>query len=137
MMNILGKLFNERYYKTKQFEQDGKIYKYMGIHIYKKIIMCQVKNKKVNNYNLMTYSINGIKNFERESRYNEKVHMIIAIPMLLLMLFMCFFTKDILDVLKTISILLLNIFVNIYPICLQRYNRIRINRILNRFKFDK
>ena len=89
--------------------------------------MRMVKSEKVINYNLMNFTILGLKEFEYQSRINEIKHIIIAI----LMAFISIGLYCVHDLTKALLSLVLNIFLNIYPICLQRYNRTRINRILN------
>ena len=126
-MNLLFKVFNDHYFRSKKFEQNNKIYNSLGIPIFKKLIMRMVKNKKVRNYNLMQFSISGLKEFEYQSRINEIKHIIIAILMIFISIGLCCVHSYI----KALLLLVMNIILNIYPICLQRYNRIRINKILN------
>lgn len=126
-MNFLFRIFNDNYFRSKKFEQNNKIYNLLGVPIYKKLVMRLVKSDKVINYNLMNLTISGLKEFEYQSRINEIKHIIIAILMAFISIGLC----CVHDLTKALLSLVLNIFLNIYPICLQRYNRTRINRILN------
>ena len=80
-MNYLFRIFNDNYFRSKKFEQNNKIYIFLGVPIYKKLVMRMVKSEKVINYNLMNFTISGLKEFEYQSRINEIKHIIIAILM--------------------------------------------------------
>lgn len=137
-MNILDKIFDEKYYKIKHFEQDGKIYEYLGIKRFRKALLHIAKDRKdevpFKNYFLTEYSVNAIKKYEQMSRKSEKSHVIIATVMLLYTVRIGVFIKDIFDIMFLLFFTLVNIITNIYPIFLQRYNRIRIQKILNKIE---
>ena len=141
-MKLFNNIFSDKYYETRYFERDGKIYEYIGIRMFKKIIMYQVKNRKVENYNIIKLSLDGLISFEKKTRDNEKIHVILGIYMLvftiLIGLLVSIFTNNFFAIFSIIiGFIIGNIIGNIYPICLQRYNRIRINKILNRSEADK
>ncbi|MBZ2174458.1 hypothetical protein K8M07_04285 [Schnuerera sp. xch1] len=77
-MKLLNKIFNDKYYSIKNFEQEGKIYEILGVKWFKRMLLHIARNRK-----------------------NE-------VPF--------------------------NVITNIYPIFLQRYNRIRIKRVLQKMK---
>lgn len=136
-MTFLNKLFNEKYFRIKQFEKDGKVYEIIGIKAYKKNILHLTMGKKLSNYNLTNYSIEGLKDFEKITRYNEKYHFIAFFPTLLFTLALCYFSGYIGRTFYILLSILVNIYGNFYPICLQRYNRIRINKILCKLESHK
>jgi hypothetical protein len=137
-MNLLDKLFSEKYYEIRKFEQNGEIYEYLRIKIYKNMMMSIAKNRSdeipFNNYFLKRYSIDGLKEFENKSRKSEKSHVIIATLMLLYTVRISIFIDSIWDSIFLLFFIVVNIVTNIYPIFLQRYNRIRIRKVLNRFE---
>jgi hypothetical protein len=133
-MSLLDKLFNDAYYEMKNFEKDGKIYELLEIKTFKKAVMKLAYKEKVENYNLMTYSIKGLEDYEKKSRSNEKIHFIGFIIMLFPTLAMCFFFESIRNVILFLLLIFINLCVNFYPVCLQRYNRIRIRKVLSRKK---
>ena len=120
----------ELYFRPKKWEGNGKIYKLFGVLIFKDFVVklgrkAGQKSNKPNNYYLWDRSIKGIKLFERKTRYNELMHLAgIILPIIgLAMTNNDLFTK---------VILWLVLIVNIHPFLLQRYNRIRIYKLLKK-----
>jgi hypothetical protein len=66
------------------------------------------------------------------SRESEKAHVIIALVMLIYMVRIGIFIESIYDIVFLLFFTITNVITNIYPIFLQRYNRIRIKRILDK-----
>lgn len=120
----------ENYFKTNEIEKNNKIYRILGVPIFKRVVMKLVMSGKVSNYNLMEYSIKGLKEYEYQTRNNEFKHLLFCILMLIITIGLLYIG----DYVKAVVSLILNIVVNIYPILLQRYNRIRIEIILLRHK---
>jgi hypothetical protein len=118
----------EYYFKPKKWEGKGDIYKWLGVLIFKNFIVklgkkAGRKDDRPNNYYLWDKSIDGIKAFEKKTRSNELMHLAgILIPALAL----TFYDND--TITKIILWIVLS--VNIHPFLLQRYNRIRIYRLL-------
>ncbi|MCR9288524.1 MAG: hypothetical protein NXI23_14195 [Bacteroidetes bacterium] len=119
----------EIYFRPKKWEGTGKIYEILGVLIFKKVIVklgrfTGQKSSKPNNYYLWQKDKEGIQKYERKTRYNEIMHLIgIILPSIGLV-------KGVDDPV-TIFILWFVLIINIYPFLLQRFNRIRIYRILN------
>lgn len=136
-MRVLDKVFNENYYQIKHFEQSGKIYEYLGIKSFRKALLYIAKHRKneipFKNYFLKEYSIDALKKYEQMSRKSEKSHVIIAIVMLLYMVRIGVFIDSIFDSVFLLFFTIVNIVTNIYPVFLQRYNRIRIKKVLDKF----
>ena len=118
----------ELYFRPKKWEGNGKKYELLGVLIFKNFIIklgrkTGQKSNKPNNYYLWDKSIEGIKLFERKTRYNELMH---AVGIILPMVGLAMYHND----LFTKVILWLVLIVNIHPFLLQRYNRIRIYKLL-------
>lgn len=121
------------YFKPKKFEfyRGRTIYELIGIKIYKKYLpttgdlvrqrrkITQIKISKSN-------KIDELYKYERKTRSYEWRHIIGAIIFILLIII--FDGK--LTVFDWIFLSFLNLYINIYPIFLQRYNRIRIIQVL-------
>lgn len=121
------------YFKTKKIEslQDNTIYELIGIKVYKKYLpttgdiirksmkMTQIKLGRAD-------KIIELYNYERKTRNYEWRHIIGAIIFILLT---CMVNRK-LTVFDWVFLPVLNLYVNIYPIFLQRYNRIRIIKVL-------
>jgi Glycosyl-4,4'-diaponeurosporenoate acyltransferase len=119
----------ELYFRPKKWEGTGFIYELLGVLIFKKWVvkigrLTGQKSTKPNNYYLWQKDKDGIKKYERKTRYNEMMHLIgLLLPILGLI-------KGVNDNI-TLAILWFVLLINIHPFLLQRYNRIRIYRILN------
>jgi hypothetical protein len=125
------------YYKPKAFEYYHKktIYDLIGIKIYKKYLpttgdlarrwrkLQQIKRRDKDEFQ-------ELLQYELKTRKYEWRHWIGAITLVVLTLFL----DRKLTLFDWIFLPLLNLYVNIYPIFLQRYNRIRILKILKNNK---
>lgn len=117
--------------KTFEFYRDRTIYDLLGIKIYKKYLpttgdIVRQKRKitqiKISN----TGKINELYKYERKTRNYEWRHVMGAIIFIGLTLML--YRK--LTIFDWIFLPILNLYINIYPIFLQRYNRIRIIKVL-------
>lgn len=117
--------------KTIEFFKGKIIYEFIGIKIFKKylpttgdvvrkfrkIIQIEISN---------TNKINELYRYERKTRNYEWRH----ITGFILFLLLIFFIDRKLTLFDLVFLPILNLYINIYPIFLQRYNRIRIIKIL-------
>lgn len=116
-----------RYYEEKAWEKRGKIYEYLGINIFRKLLVWigwEKLNKKSNPVEKNTQTLLQL---HYRTKQSELGHVIIFIIVLGINTFVAFrygFNKS-------LWLLALNILLNLYPILLQRYNRPRIARAIN------
>ncbi|TWR29966.1 hypothetical protein FPZ43_08955 [Mucilaginibacter pallidiroseus] len=114
------------YFEEKAWEQKGKIYEYLGINIFKKFLVL-IGWEKVFKY---TYPIKtqseALKNLYYQTKKSELDHLIIFIIVLGFNVFVAVKFGFV----KSLSLLILNLVFNLYPIFLQRYNRPRIKKAL-------
>lgn len=131
-------IFNDKYYSIKHFEREGKIYEILGIKWFKRLLLRIAMSRKnkvpFNGYFLNQLSIEGIIEFENKSKKSERSHVIIAIIILFYQFRIIIFLEGFLDALFLLFFTVLNVITNIYPIFLQRYNRIRMKRVLQKMK---
>ncbi|MFC6232983.1 hypothetical protein ACFQI7_35070 [Paenibacillus allorhizosphaerae] len=134
-------MFNDKYYSMKHCEREGKIYEILGIKWFKRLLLRIARSRKnefpFNGYFLKELSIEGIIEFENKSKKSERSHAIIAILILFYQFRIIIFLEGTLDVLFLLFFTVLNVITNIYPIFLQRYNRIRIKSVLQKMKLIK
>lgn len=121
------------YFKPKKFEffREGTIYDLIGIRQYKKYL--PTTGDKMRKWLKITQirisrsdRVTDLYEYERKARNYEWRHIIGAI----LFIFLTFMIDRKLTVFDWVFLPLLNLYVNIYPIFLQRYNRIRIIKVL-------
>jgi hypothetical protein len=119
----------ERYFRPKPFELDGRLYAWLGVVRFKRVLtsLFQVDPERpvTNGYVLGGRSLEHVRAFERISRRSELIHLA---GLLLAGLFLVFS-------LLWGGLLLAGLFVfavNFHCFLLQRYNRSRVYRVLER-----
>lgn len=118
------------YYNEKPWEQGGKIYQAFGINFFRKLLVgigWERLNKKSNP---VKKSPKALEYLHYRTKQSELGHIIILIIVFGFNVFVAFKF----GILKSLWLLVLNILFNLYPILLQRYNRPRIERVINRSK---
>jgi hypothetical protein len=116
-------------YDNKPFEQTGQVYERLGIRLFKRLVrrgplsifsptLRFPKNK----------TISALRNLDNEIRKAETGHVLIFVLMLLFVSYALL--KGWFDVVGWM--LVFNIIINGYPIMLQRYNRIKLQELIQR-----
>ncbi|MBI4448178.1 hypothetical protein HY643_04300 [Candidatus Woesearchaeota archaeon] len=134
----------EWYFEPKSFEKSGKLYEYLGIKYFKKLVMGTTgklrkmlgDGKEPSNYFIgEKRNSESLKQFEKGSRLNERIHG----PLTLFFLPLLAYSLGE-DHYGTAIFNGLNILLNGYLTMLQRYNRARVYNVLerrNKKKLDK
>jgi len=132
MRVLLDKWFDDHYFQPKPIEQDGKLYERLGIRLFQKLLLYQVRKRKDGAYHLHAYGTDGLRTFAAKTRQSERAHILLACLMLLYAVGMSFYIDHYGDLLLVVILHLVNLLTNVYPIFLQRYLRFRIERVLKR-----
>lgn len=121
------------YFKPKTFEfyRDKTIYEWIGIKTYKRYLPTTGdiirKRRKITQIKISRADkINELYNYERKTRNYEWRHLM---GMIIFILLTCMLNRK-LTAFDWVFLPILNLYINVYPIFLQRYNRIRIIRVL-------
>jgi glycosyl-4,4'-diaponeurosporenoate acyltransferase len=129
----LQKLKMKNYFKPKRFElyRNKTIYEFIGINLYKKYLPTtgDIVRKRRNIVQIelnKSGRINELYRYERQTRNYELRHIIGTIGFIA----MIFIIDKRLNSFDLFFLSTLNLYINIYPIFLQRYNRIRIIKFL-------
>ena len=119
--------FPSAYYDTKPFERTGQLYERIGIRLVKKLLRrgplrilsptLQFPKEK---------TVSALRNLENEMRKAETAHALTFILMLWVVGYAA--VKGWLD--AVIWMLLFDVLINVYPIMLQRYNRIKLQEFI-------
>lgn len=131
---ILGQFVNFpsfalTYYEIKPFEQSGRVYERLGISLFKKMV-------RRGPFSIFSPTLRfpaqktalTLRNLENEMRKAETSHLAIFFMVLVLVIYALF--KGWFD--AAAWLLLFNILFNGYPVLLQRYNRIKIQELINK-----
>jgi hypothetical protein len=109
------------------------IYEFLGVRFFKRyllpdqLLLFRLRGKKAMHGGRGVLKAE-LKRLERETRRNEVIHWLV------LLLTGCFlvFRFPQLSAVQFLLIFAINLYVNLYPIFVQRYNRFRIVRLLGR-----
>lgn len=123
------------YFKPKRFEEfRGKsIYEYLGVTFFIKYLLLtdliMFRLRKKSHISRKNGIENELRRLEWQTRRDESIHLV---SMLVIAGLVIRHSESISSV-QWIFIFLINLYANIYPIFVQRHNRIRLRRLLSRF----
>ena len=132
----LGQKVLDLYFRPKSIERwkDGKMYEFLGIRMFRKVVVglghfFGLDNTKENSYFISDTSTEGLRAFEKRTRRSEAIHFPITIYLTYGIIMALAEGKYAVAYVAAFCWVL-----NGYPSMLQRYNRIRIESVLNRMK---
>lgn len=120
------------YYNTKKWENEGKIYKWFGVHVFRKVLVWVGWEKLNKASNPVKKSIDSLIHLEYNTRQSEFGHLIILFIVSAITVFVGFYY----GLKQSLRLLTLNILLNAYPIVVQRHNRPRLNKIINKYRIS-
>lgn len=114
------------YYAPREWERKGNVYEYVGIHLFRRLLVIigwEKLNKKSNpiEKNARTLEHNLLRTKKSELGHLIIFLIVVGISMLVI-------TKG--GLRDAMWLIIFNIVLNLYPVLLQRYNRPRIERAL-------
>ncbi|MBE9584138.1 hypothetical protein IM792_06740 [Mucilaginibacter sp. JRF] len=115
------------YYNAKQWERGGKVYEQLGINFYRKLLVIIGWEKLNKKNNPVAKGTQTLINLHHQTKKAELGHLII----LFIVTGFNVFVALKFGFVKSLSLLILNVLFNLYPIFLQRYNRPRIARAIS------
>lgn len=114
------------YFQSKSWERNGKIYEWVGVNGFRKLLVWVGWEKLNKAANPVKKDLNALKHLEYTTRQSEFGHLVIfliSLPVTLYVILNCGFRQS-------IWLLSLNIILNLYPIVVQRYNRPRLQKMI-------
>lgn len=120
-----NELLPKKYYKLNNIKKLKSTYLFLGVNFFRYFLLLTFYKKK-NNKRYFNGTKNGIKEFDYNTRQSEFGHLIAFI--LIEIIAVIFLSNN----LSAIFLWLqpINIFLNFYPIILQRFHRIKTEKIL-------
>lgn len=122
-LNVLKLDYKSSYYNSASIENNGKIYVYFGVNIFRWFLKRIGWNKisdKSNGY--VTKDLNRLKKREKHTREAELAHAILFVHFILISLY---FVQSY----NVIWLMVLNIILHAFPVFIQRYNRPRYLKV--------
>ena len=127
---LLRPALKSSYFNSLPIEEEGKIYKYLGVHFFRKLLVLSGWERSRKKETPIRKSLILLEYYEYRTRASEFGHGIIAIIIAFITVYVCISYSF----METIWLIFLNIFLNIYPMIVQRYNRPRVRRVINKHK---
>lgn len=118
------------YFNCHRIEDDGRIYKYLGVHFFRKLLVLSGWERSRKKETPIRKSLILLEYYEYRTRTSEFGHVIIAIIISIISIYVC----RVYSFKESVWLIFLNIVLNIYPIIVQRYNRPRVRRVINQSK---
>jgi Glycosyl-4,4'-diaponeurosporenoate acyltransferase len=118
------------YYETRKWEDEGKIYKWLGVNWFRKLMVFIGWEKLNKAANPVKKSLDALIYLEYGTRKSEFEHSIIFFIVLALTFFVAFYY----GFKQIVWLLMLNVLLNAYPVVVQRYNRPRLRKAINKIK---
>lgn len=123
------------YFKPKRFEEfRGKtIYEYLGVTFFIKYLLLtdliMFRLRKKNHISSKNGIANELRRLEWQTRRDEVIHLIFMLAIVALAIKQ----NESISSVQWVLIFFINLYANIYPIFVQRHNRIRLTKLLCRF----
>lgn len=117
---------NRKYYLPKPWEQEGRIYRMLGVNLYRRLLVLIGWERLHKAGSPVKKKLGTLRHLEQNTRKSELGHLIIF----LIVLMVSFYVAVNNGFEKAKWLLILNIFLNAYPILVQRYNRPRLLRLI-------
>jgi len=114
------------YFDTKKWEAGGKVYRWFGVDVFRKLLVWIGWEKLTKAANPVKRDRDTLQKLEYQTRQSEFGHLIIFCIVLIFGNVVAFSY----GIRQSFWLFLLNIPLNLYPIGVQRYNRPRLQRVL-------
>ncbi|MBN9482513.1 MAG: hypothetical protein BGO70_18200 [Bacteroidetes bacterium 43-93] len=114
------------YYNEQKWERGGKVYQRFGIDLFRKLLVLIGWEKLTKKSSPVGKNANALVNLLYQTKKSELGHLVILVIVLGFNVFVLFKF----GFLKSLSLLVLNIILNLYPVFFQRYNRPRVIRAI-------
>ncbi|MBF8964129.1 hypothetical protein I0P70_12815 [Pontibacter sp. FD36] len=126
IMQTLKPKLTAKYFECKQWEADGKVYRWLGVHIFRKLLVWIGWEKLHKAANPVKKDLGALKQLEYNTRQSDFGHLVIFF----IVLAVTFFVAYQYGLQQSLWLVFLNVVLNIYPIMVQRYNRPRLQRAI-------
>ncbi len=127
--------FKSDYYREKTWEKKGKIYESLGINLFRKLLVLIGWEKLNKKANPVQKNLQALIHLEYRTKQSELGHIIIFFIVLAFTIYVAIT----LGIKESLSLIILNILLNVYPVLLQRYNRPRLQRaiVLSKYREER
>ena len=119
-----------RYFSISAWESDGRIYERLGVNLFRKILVWIGWEKLNKKNNTVEKSVASLQHIEYLTRQAEFGHLLIlcVVTIMSIVIIMIY------DFSTAFWLLILNIILHLYPIIVQRYNRPRFQKTIEKLR---
>lgn len=117
------------YFDPKPFEQNGRIYGHLGVHLFRRALVWVGWEKISRKARPIRRDLEFLAAYERATRASEFNHLLIGA----VVLGFCVYVAATHGWRQTLWLLLLTVPLHVYPAMVQRYNRPRVRSALDRY----
>ncbi|MGV3560885.1 MAG: hypothetical protein ACO1O2_22185 [Larkinella arboricola] len=128
--SLLKPSLNSPYFNPRPFEKQGKLYRILGVEWYRAILIKSGWEKIRQQQTPIKKDLRGMLAYERATRVAEVGHIVVG-GLVLIVTGYVLLTHS---AGAALWLILSNIFLNLYPVLLQRYTRPRLRRMIERFR---
>ncbi|GGK63598.1 hypothetical protein ACD591_00860 [Rufibacter glacialis] len=129
LVNQMSPNLQAGYFLPKPFEKEGKLYQYAGIHAFRKMLVWIGWEKLMRKEHGLKINATSLRQLEYNTRISETGHLFIFLIVLLVTFLVTMHNTG------TLWLWLTNILLNVYPVFLQRFNRPRYLKILQKHNY--
>ncbi|RTE86293.1 MULTISPECIES: hypothetical protein [Gammaproteobacteria] len=119
---------NCAYFDTRAWEQAGNAYRYVGVHMFRKILIWTGWERLNKQANPVGKKKELLKQLEYRTRVSEFGHVVIFVVVSLVAVVVAWLH----GLQGSVWLIATNILLNLYPVIVQRYNRPRYQKILSK-----
>ena len=124
--DVLKSPFNFSHFDERKWERKGVVYESLGVNLFRKLLIWTGWEKVIRKAHPVEKNTKALTNLYYQTKKSEVDHTFI----LLIVLGFNIFVAVKFGLIKSMSLLISNILLHVYPIILQRYNRPRIARAI-------
>ena len=122
------RLLPENYYRIKRSKQLRTLYNRLGVAHFRQFLLATFWRSRTKQKSFFNGTRAGLRHFVNESRQAEFGHLGAGVVLLIVGLLLFIYDQKLIALFTTV----INIIFNGYPVVLQRFHRVRIERIIER-----
>lgn len=126
LMQTFKPEFKARYFDSKAWEASGKVYRWFGVHAFRKLLVWTGWEKLHKAANPVKKDLNALKQLEYNTRQADFGHLVIFFIVMALTIWVAYQE----GIAQSWWLISLNVILNVYPIMVQRYNRPRLQKAI-------
>ena len=126
IMQTFKPRFTAKYFDSKQWEAGGKVYKWFGVNVFRKLLVWVGWEKLHKAVSPVKKDLGALKQLEYNTRQADFGHLVIFFIVMAFTIWVAYQE----GIAQSWWLFSLNVILNVYPIMVQRYNRPRLQKAI-------